>query len=148
MVDSSIEVVHRMRGRVRFVLPPQYLTPGRRAGIASALDAERGVTHYRFNIAGRSLVIGYRGRISVRSLAALIATASERPAPLEVRQPRTRPGQSSLLALAAGGVLALAGQPLAVPLIGVGAAPIFRRAAKRLRRGKVGVDALDATALS
>ncbi len=148
MVDSSIEVAHRMRGRVRFVLHPRYLTPERRAGIAGALDAERAVTHHRFNVAGRSLVIGYRGRIGVRSLATLIATAGEKPAPTEMRPPRTRPGPSSLFALAAGGVLALAGQPLAVPLIGIGAAPIFRRAATRLRRGKVGVDALDATAMA
>jgi Cu2+-exporting ATPase len=54
----------------------------------------------------------------------------------------------SLAALVAGGALALLGQPLAVPLIGLGAEPIFRRAATRLRRRKVGVDALDAAALA
>ncbi|HKV87032.1 MAG TPA: heavy metal translocating P-type ATPase, partial [Candidatus Dormibacteraeota bacterium] len=37
---------------------------------------------------------------------------------------------------------------LALPLIGLGAAPIFRRALTRLRRLKVGVDALDAAALT
>src|SRR5258706_6147625 len=132
MVDSSIEVAHRMRGRVRFVLHPRYLTPERRAGIAGALDAERAVTHHRFNVAGRSLVIGYRGRIGVRSLATLIATAGEKPAPTEMRPPRTRPGPSSLFALAAGGVLALAGQPPSVPALRIRVAPRIPRAAQRL----------------
>jgi Cu2+-exporting ATPase len=54
----------------------------------------------------------------------------------------------SLAAFGAGGALALAGQPLALPLLGVGSLAIFRRAVQRLRRGKIGVDALDATAMT
>ena len=54
----------------------------------------------------------------------------------------------SLVAFGAGGALALAGQPLALPLIGIGSLAIFRRAMKRIRKGKIGVDALDATAMT
>ena len=147
MADCSIEIAHRMRGRVRFVFPRWFLTPERRAGIACALDAEPTVKHHRFSMDGRSLAISYSGRMSERRLAELITHAPEMVVTPKVSQPRTKPTAHSLAALAAGGALALAGQPLAVPLIGMGAAPIFRRALSRLGRGKVGVDALDATAM-
>src|ERR1700704_159356 len=147
MADSSIEIAHRMRGRVRFIFPRWLLTPERRAGIACALDAEPTVKHHRFSMDGRSLAISYSGRMSERRLAELIAGAPEMVVAPKVPHPRTKPTAHSLAALAAGGALALAGQPLAVPLIGMGAAPIFRRALNRLGRGKVGVDALDATAM-
>jgi Cu2+-exporting ATPase len=62
----------------------------------------------------------------------------------------SRPGRHarSLAALAAGGAAAMIAPPLAAPLIGLGAVPLFRRATRRLRGGKVGVDALDAAAMT
>jgi Cu2+-exporting ATPase len=75
---------------------------------------------------------------------------SAKPRELTISSRASRPSRHarSLAALAAGGALAMAGQPLALPLIGFGAVPVFRRAMKRLRGGKVGVDALDATAIT
>jgi Cu2+-exporting ATPase len=124
------------------------LDPRRRSGIARALSAEPGVTGHRFNVAARSLVVHHTPEVGVARLAGLIAGAAPQepidkpPASRSMRRAR------SLAVLAAGGALAMAGQPLALPLIGLGAAPIFRRAVTRLGRGKVGVDALDATALT
>jgi Cu2+-exporting ATPase len=124
------------------------LEPRRRAGIEAALDAHPEVTRHRFNVAGRTLVVEHSPGLKTAMLRKLIegAPASD---PVE----RGRPGHPerhvrSLVAFGAGGALALAGQPLAVPLLGLGSLAIFRRMAKRLRGGKIGVDALDATAMS
>ena len=144
----SVEVVHALAGRVRFQLSRSMLEPRRRAGIEAALAADPAVTRHRFNAGARSLVVEHSRGLKVAALRRLILNA--KPAdPVD----HGRPGHPerhmrSLVALGAGGALALAGQPLALPLIGLGSMPIFRRAAKRLRRGKVGVDALDATAMT
>ena len=148
MAVSSIEVAHEIDGRVRFELPPSMLERRRRAGISAALDAHPNVSAHRFNIRGRSLIVEHRPPLTARTLAKLVSEAV--PAdPVD----RGHPGSPdrhvrSLVALGAGGALALAGQPLALPLIGLGSAAIFRRAVKRIRKGKVGVDALDATAMT
>ena len=137
-----------MPGRVRLELPRSMLAPERRAGIASSLESEPGVTGHRFNVAGRSLVIEHRADLKVRRLVGMVERAPARQPRAEVNKGRPSRHVRSLSALAAGGAMAMLGQPLAVPLIGVGAVPIFRRAVKRLRGRKVGVDALDATAMT
>jgi Cu2+-exporting ATPase len=149
MAASSIEVAHAIHGRVRFQLPRAMLEPTRRAGISAALEANPEVTEHRFNPRGRSLVVGHTSRIRVNAIRRLIATAPEAdPVHNDVRPGHPGRHVRSLLALGAGGALALAGQPLALPLIGVGSLPILRRAAIRMRKGKIGVDALDATAMT
>lgn len=148
MAASSIEVAHRARGRVRFELPHAMLEPRRRAGISAALEAEAAVLGHRFNVPARSLVVTHTPSLGTGRLRRLIASANPREPSAGSRASRPSRHARSLAALAAGGVLALAGQPLALPLIGLGAVPIFRRAAKRLGKRKIGVDALDATALT
>ena len=152
MAASSTDVVvavHRVPGRVRFEIPRALLEPERRAGIEAALEARPGVLGYRFSPHARSLVVEHTPEIRASTLRRLIATAS--PArPVD----RGHPGHPerhvrSLVAFGAGGALALAGGPaLALPLLGAGSLAIFRRAVKRIRTGKVGVDALDATAIA
>lgn len=145
---KDLEVAHRITGRVRFELTPSLLTPERRAGISAALDAEPAVTRHRFNVAGRSLVVEHSGRIASGKLMRLVRDAPAQQPVLEPSSRRPLRRGRSLAALAVGGALALAGQPLGYPLIAGGAIPIFRRAAMRLGRGKVGVDAMDATAIA
>jgi len=151
MAASSTDVVavHRVPGRVRFELSRRLFEPERRAGIEAALDAEPGVLGHRFSPRARSLVVEHTPGIKAGRIGRLIATA--KPAqPID----RGRPGHpdrhlKSLVAFGAGGALALAGgQALALPLIGAGSLAIFRRAMKRIQKGKVGVDALDATAMT
>jgi P-type Cu2+ transporter len=124
------------------------LEPRRRAGITAALEAETGVVSHRFNPFAQSLVVVHTPRVSVARLRSLIVEAAPREPSAATRTAKPSRHARSLAALAAGGALALTGTPLAGPLIGLGAMPIFRRAAHRLRRRKVGVDALDATALT
>lgn len=144
---SGIKVAHQVEGRVRFLLPRSMLAPKARAGISEALEHRHEVTAHRFNVTNRSLVVEHLPGLGVRELKRLIASAPPRE-PVD----RGHPGHPerhmrSLAALGAGGLLAFTGTPLALPLIGIGSLAIFRRAAKRLRRGKVGVDALDSTAM-
>ncbi len=143
-----LEVAHRIDGRVRLVLPPSRLNPDARAGIAAALDARPEVTGHRFNVANRSLVVEHTPRITLRELKRIVTEAQ--PQKPSKRSHAGRPDRhvKSLAALGAGGVLAMAGVPLAAPLIGFGSLSIFRRAAKRIRKRKIGVDALDATAMT
>lgn len=148
MAASSIDVAHAIPGRVRFQVPRQMLEPRRRAGISAALDANSEVIAHRFNSRNRSLVVEHTRRIRVDAIRRLVKRAHPTD-PVET----ARPGHPerhvrSLMALGAGGALALAGQPLALPLIGIGSLAIFRRAVKRIRKGKIGVDALDATAMA
>ncbi len=148
MAASSIEVVHAIPGRVRLLLPRSMFERRRQAGISAALDAHPEVIGHRFNPRGRSLVVEHSARVKPARLRRLIAEAG--PAePVDRGHPGTPDRHvRSLVALGAGGALALAGQPLALPLIGLGSLAIFRRAGKRMRKGKVGVDALDAAAMT
>lgn len=145
---SGVRIVHRVDGRVRFQLPPRLLEARARSGIGAALERDPRVTSVRFNVAGRSLAVEHAPRLRVTELKRMIETAEPRD-PVE----RGHPGHperhvKSLAALGAGGVLALTGTPLALPLIGLGSLAIFRRALMRVRKGKIGVDALDATAMT
>lgn len=146
---DTLRVAHRIPGRIRFDAPRALFEPRRRAGIEAALDADPRVTGHRFNAPGRAIVVEHTAEAGVPAIRRLIQKA--RPSdPVE----RGRPGHPerhmrSLVAFGAGGALALAGGgPLAAPLIGIGSLAIGRRALKRIRRGKVGVDALDATAMA
>ena len=111
MAVSSIEVAHEIDGRVRFELPPSLLERRRRAGISAALDAHPNVSAHRFNIRGRSLIVEHRPALKARTIAKIVSEAV--PAdPVD----RGHPGSPdrhvrSLVALGAGGALALAGQP-------------------------------------
>jgi P-type Cu2+ transporter len=124
------------------------LAADRRAGIESALGALPQVTRVRFNRAARSLTVVHTGHVDVSALQRTIANAPRRdPAP-ETRSGHPERHLRSVAAFGAAGALALTGTPLAVPLLGLGSLAIFRRAARRARRGKIGVDALDATAMA
>ena len=151
MAASSAEgarVAHEIRGRVRFDLPRSYLEPRRRAGIAAAMDRERDVIRHRFNPAGHGLIVEHAPGIDVTTIQRLVDEAK----PADVLD-RGRPGHPerhvrSLAALGVGAAMAVTGMPLAVPVISLGSTPIFGRAMRAMRRGKVGVDALDATAMT
>ena len=123
------------------------LAADRRAGIEAALRALPQVTGVRFSVAARSLTVEGRG-VTVRALQRVIANAPGKEPPAEARSGHPERHLRSVAAFGAAGVLALAGTPLAVPLLGLGSLAIFRRAANRARHGKIGVDALDATAMA
>lgn len=141
-------VVHRVPGRARLRLPRRLLSPHMQAGISAALDAHGDVVSYRLNPAARSLVVEFRPGLDLDELRRELAAAP----PAEPRQapPRPqRPRPLNLLPVAAGGLFALTGQPLAAPLLALGALPIARRAAERLiRQRKVSVDLLDSAAIA
>lgn len=141
-------VVHSVPGRVRLRLPQRLLPAPRRAGIAAALEARREVRSHRLNAPARSLVVEFGPGIKVEEIRRLVADAS--PAQAEkAPAPSERPRPLNLVPLAAGGLFALGGQPLAVPLLAIGALPIVRRAAARLiLRRKIGVDLLDTAAIA
>ena len=145
---AAIRVAHRVGGRVRFELPRSLFEPKRREGIRVALVDTPGVDAVRFNPSGRSLVVEHSPRVKVSRLRRVIEAAEPRE-PADLGRPgHPKRHARSVAALGAAGLLALAGQPLAIPLIGLGSLPIFRRAAIRIKRGNVGVDALDATAMT
>ncbi|HVH63203.1 MAG TPA: HAD-IC family P-type ATPase, partial [Candidatus Dormibacteraeota bacterium] len=145
---KGVQVAHRVDGRVRFELPARLLAPRARAGIEAALDSNPAVTSARFNVAARSLVVEHAPHLRIAELSRMIETAAPREPAEPNRAGHPERHVKSLAALSAGGLLALAGTPLSLPLIGLGSLAIFRRAALRFRKGKVGVDALDATAMT
>src|SRR5947208_1442508 len=121
---SSIDIVHQIEGRVRFQLPGSMFDARKRAGIEAAFDSDSRVTRYRFNPHGRYLVVEHEPKLGVRTLRKLIARARASD-PVD----RPHPGNpdrhiKSLIALGARGALALAGPPLALPLIGLGSTAI------------------------
>lgn len=133
---------------MRFTLPLSSFERRSRAGIEAALEAKPEVTSVRFNPGNRSLVVEHTRHMTVSRLRDIIASATPCD-PVDHGHPgHPERHVRSLAALGTGALLAMAGQPLAVPLIGMGSLAIFRRAAKRIKRGKVGVDALDATAMT
>ncbi len=148
MPVPAVRVVHQIRGRVRFELPPSMLTARGRAGIEKELNAQPEIVSVRINPRGRTVVIRHTPGIGSRRLRNLIERARPRD-PAERTHPG-RPGRHvrSLVALSAGGALALIAPPFALPLVGLGSLAIFRRAAIHLRRGNIGVDTLDAAAMT
>ncbi|HZQ49938.1 MAG TPA: heavy metal translocating P-type ATPase [Candidatus Dormibacteraeota bacterium] len=150
MNPRSVRVAHRTAARVRFEVPRDVFEPDIQAGIEAALTALPGVLGVRFNAPARSLVVEHAPGTSVRALRRTIAKAQPRTPERSSRG--ASPGSPdrhlrSVAAFGAAGALALTGTPLALPLIGLGSLAIFRRAAKRASRGKIGVDALDASAM-
>lgn len=146
--SRAIRVAHQVPGRTRFEAPAALFKPRTREGIRVALEAQHGVVAVRFNPAARSLVVDHSPELKVADMRRVIASAEPREPAKPTHAGRPARHVKSVAALGAGGLLALAGQPLALPLIGLGSFPIFRRAAKRVRRGTIGVDALDATAMT
>jgi heavy metal translocating P-type ATPase len=141
-------VVHTIPGRTRLRLPPRLTGRERLLAILAALEEEPKVTGQRFNAGARCIVVEHHPALTPGRLRRLIAGAQPGKEPTPVRRP-ARSRSRSVLALAAGGALALVGQPVAAPLIALGAAPIFERAVRRLRDNRsVGVDALDAAAFT
>jgi P-type Cu2+ transporter len=144
-------IAHRAPGRVRFLFGRGELTAERVAGIRRALGSRPEVTRFRINPAAYSVVVDFDPAvISVGRLRRIVADAPDAQAGENGDAPRGRSSHvPALVSIAAGGLLAMAGQPLALPLLAAGASPIFGRAARRLiDKRKVGVDALDAAALT
>ncbi len=144
-------VAHELPGRVRFVFPSPRLTRGREAGIRKALDEVTSVRRYRVNPSARSATVEFEpGSIDAEALRRVIAEAQDvDPSSLQAASRNHHSHVPAMLSIAAGSVLAMAGQPLAIPFIAAGAAPIFGRAARRLTgERKIGVDALDAAAFA
>ena len=82
MAASSTDgarVAHRIRGRVRFVVPRSYLEPRRRAGIAAAMDREPDVIRHRFNPAGRALIVEHAPGIGVMTIQRRMQSAGGCP---------------------------------------------------------------------
>lgn len=107
-----------------------------------------GVDRVRFNVRARALIVDHAPHVGVRSLQRAVAGARPSEGADLVRPSRPEQRVRSLVAFGAAGVLAMLGTPLAVPMLGVGSMAIFARAAKHGRDGKIGVDALDATAMA
>jgi len=140
------EVIHRLPNRTRLRLPRECFEAERTAGIEEALRVP-GVMSLKFTAEARSLTVRHDHEFNAAQIARMVAQApaTGRPSPVAL-------GASGharhMIPLAAGGALALLSSPLAVPFLMVGTVPIFNRAMKDLRGGKVGVDALDSIALS
>jgi cation-transporting P-type ATPase C len=144
------DVAHQAPGRVRLVFGRGELTPRRQAGIRKALGALPAVSSFRLNPPARTLVVELDSlALPVARLRRVIAAAPEAPVGESGGAQRRASHLPTMVSIAAGGALAMAGQPLALPLLALGASPIFRRATRRLiQMRKVGVDALDAAALT
>ena len=140
------EVVHRLPNRTRLRLARECFEAERTAGIEEALRVS-GVISLKFTAEARSLTVRHHRDLNAAEVARLVAQAplTGKPSPVAL-------GASGharhMIPLAAGGALALLASPLAVPFLMVGTVPIFNRAMKDLRGGRVGVDALDSIALS
>ena len=141
------EVVHATPRRVRLRLPQDLLTDSRRTGIAKVLSNHGSILQHRFNVPCRSLVIEHDGTLTREELCQLVAAAEPASAspPMESH---AGDGPAKWVALSVGGLLALAGMPLAAPMLLASAVPIFRRAFSSLVRDrKLNVDVLDSVAL-
>ncbi|MDQ6748424.1 MAG: HAD-IC family P-type ATPase, partial [Candidatus Dormibacteraeota bacterium] len=144
MID--VEVVHRVPHRTRLRLPAACFESGRMAGIEEALRVP-GVVSLKFNSEARSLTVRHDQQLNAAVVARLVRGAPETgtASPLAAGP---HEHARHLIPLAAGGAIALMAPPLALPFLMVGTVPIFNRAMRDLRQGKVGVDALDSVALS
>ena len=139
--------MHATPGRVRLRLPHKLLTDSGRAGIANVLSRHGKVLHHRFNTPCRSLVIEHDGTLSSKEIRRLVQAA----APASTSPPSQSPaggGPGKWVAVSVGGLLALGGNPLAVPMLLAAAVPIFRRGLTSLVRDrKLNIDVLDSVAL-
>lgn len=141
------EVVHATPRRVRLRLPQSLLTDSRQTGIAKVLSDHGNILQHRFNAPCRSLVIEHDGTLTWEELCQLVAAAEPASAPPPM-QSHAGDGAGKWVALSVGGLLALAGMPLAAPMLLASAVPIFRRAFSSLVRDrKLNVDVLDSVAL-
>lgn len=141
-----VEVVHRLPNRTRVRLPRECFDEQRMAGIAEALRVP-GVVSLKFSAEARSLTVRHDHDLNAAEVVRLVAHASLTGTPVPIALGAAGHARH-MIPLAAGGALALLASPLAMPFLMVGTVPIFNRAFKDLRSGKVGVDALDSIALS
>ena len=143
----GLEVVHQTPRRLRLRLPGHLLARRARAGISSALGSERHVSSHRFSPACGSLVVEHDGALSAAQICGLVLEAEPAAQPLPAAEPGRKP-VAEWLALGAGGALALAGSPVALPVLLTAAAPIVRRGLTSLtRHTRLNVDVLDSVAL-
>lgn len=149
---STVELVHATSCRVRLRLPRDLLTDSWRTSIAKVLSSHGNILHHRFNTPCRSLVIEHDGTLPPKEVWRLLdlAEAPATSAP-STSSPPPRPARNSAgkwVALGVGGALALAGSPLAAPVLLASGIPIFRRALSSLVGArKLNVDVLDSVAL-
>jgi Cu2+-exporting ATPase len=142
------DVVHELPGRVRLRLGPGQMQPDRQSGLVPALGATPGVLSVRINTDSRSLIVDRDPALSTARIRRTVRDAPAAPPGPHPAAAAHRPkNRAELLPIAAGCLLAATGQPLALPALALAGLPIFRRAARRLRRGRVGVDLLDSVAL-
>jgi len=145
--NPRLELVHATSGRVRLRLPPKLLTESGRAAIAKVLSSHGKVLHHRFNATCRSLVIEHDGTLSLKEVRRLVHAAEPAPT-LPPSQAPAGSAPGKWVALSIGGLFALAGNPLAVPMLLASAIPIFRRGLSSLVRDrKLNIDVLDSVAL-
>lgn len=146
-VAVECEVVHAIPGRVRLRLPRHLSTDAWEAGISTVLSGRAHVRHHRFNRACRSLLVEHDGTLSPADVRRLVESAEPGSEPAGAGQ--TASGSAAKwVALGIGGALALAGSPLAVPILLGSALPIFRRGFTSLaKEKKLSVDVLDSFAL-
>jgi Cu2+-exporting ATPase len=117
-----------------------------RAGISGTLGRQRNLLGHRFSPASRSLVIEHDGALSAAEICALVQEAEPAAQPPPAETARRPAGQ--WLTLGAGGALALAGSPLALPVLLAAAVPVLRRGLVSLTRDRTfNVDVLDSVAL-
>jgi P-type Cu2+ transporter len=137
-------VVHRLPGRVRLRLGPADAARG--PDLAAAFDAHPSVRSVRWTAPARSLTVQFDPGRTFESIVRRLRPG--RPAPVRARedQPRSawRDFLSAGLALVAG---LLGGGPVSACVVAVCALPILRRAWSSLRRRRLAIDVLDATAI-
>jgi len=145
--NPTLELVHATPRRVRLRLPQNLLTGTSRAGIAKVLSSHGRIIHHRFNTACSSLVIDHDGTLSSKDVCRLVEAAE--PASMSpLSQAPAGNASGKWVAMSVGGVLALAGSPLAAPILLASALPIFRRAFGSLVKDrKLNIDVLDSLAL-
>jgi heavy metal translocating P-type ATPase len=144
---SELEIVHLTPRRIRLRLPGELLAVRARAGISRALSKRPNVLRHRFSPASRSLVIEHDGVLLAAEICALVEGAEPADDPPPSGDPARKPVYE-WLALGAGGVLALAGSGLALPVLVAAGVPMFRRALDSLvKERRLNVDVLDSVAL-
>lgn len=145
--ESPVELVHATSRRVRLRLPQNLLTGSWRAAIVTVLGSQPNVLHHRFNSSCRSLIIEHDGTLSSKQVCKLVDTA-EPGSPSPSSESSAGASDGKWIVLGIGGLLALAGSPLATPILLASALPIFRRGFSSLFRArKLNVDVLDSVAL-
>ena len=143
-------IEHEIAGRIRFRLDTPTFPPVNPINVEALLSGVQGVTYSRFTPRTRGLLVRYVGDISTRSiimenLAAALIPATERysPKPEFIRNKQVV--VNSALMLLARPFLPIPVRPI---FAFYGAAPVLKRGFISLRRARMDVDLLDASAVS